>query len=88
MQTYSFEPSFIVDISETFDIKMKAVKAYGTQFYNPKSSEPETFISSPEFISNIEARAKFYGFQIGKKFGEPFFSEEGIELNIVDLIRR
>lgn len=82
MQTYTFEPSFIVDISNFFETKMKAVWAYATQFHNPESKEPETFISSPEFIDYIEARAKFYGFQIGKKFGEPFYCEEKIELNL------
>ncbi len=61
---------------------MKAVWAYSTQFHNPESSEPETFISSPEFIEYVDARAKFYGFQIGKKFGEPFYCEEKIELNL------
>jgi bacillithiol biosynthesis deacetylase BshB1 len=87
MQTYSFEPSFIVDVSNYFDIKMKAVKAFDTQFYNPKSKEPETFISQPEFLSFIEARAKVYGFQIGKKFGEPFYCEEKIELDIANLLK-
>jgi len=82
MQTYTFEPSFIVDISNFFETKMKSVWAYSTQFHNPKSSEPETFISSPEFIDYIDARAKYYGFQIGKKFGEPFYCEEKIELNL------
>lgn len=87
MQTYSFEPTFIVDISNYFDIKMKAVKAFETQFYNPKSREPETFISQPEFLSFIEARAKVYGFQIGKKFGEPFYCEEKIEFDIANLLK-
>ncbi len=82
MQTYTFEPSFVVDISNFFEIKMKAVWAYSTQFHNPESNEPETFISSPEFIDYVDARAKFYGFQIGKKFGEPFYCEEKIELNL------
>ena len=82
MQTYTFEPSFIVDISNFFEMKMKAVWAYSTQFHNPESNEPETFISSPEFIEYVDARAKFYGFQIGKKFGEPFYCEEKIELNL------
>ena len=82
MQTYTFEPSFIVDISNFFETKMKAVWAYSTQFHNPDSNEPETFISSPEFIEYVDARAKFYGFQIGKKFGEPFYCEEKIELNL------
>ena len=82
MQTYTFEPSFIVDISNFFETKMKSVWAYSTQFHNPESNEPETFISSPEFIDYIDARAKYYGFQIGKKFGEPFYCEEKIELNL------
>jgi len=82
MQTYTFDPSFIVDISNFFETKMKAVWAYSTQFHNPESNEPETFISSPEFIEYVDARAKFYGFQIGKKFGEPFYCEEKIELNL------
>ena len=86
MQTYTFEPSFIVDISNFFETKMKSVWAYSTQFHNPESSEPETFISSPEFIDYVEARAKFYGFQIGKKFGEPFYSEEKIELDLNSML--
>ncbi len=82
MQTYTFEPSFIIDISDTFDIKMKAIECYETQFHNPKSTEPETFISRPEFINYIRSRAEFYGFQIGKKYGEPFYCEEKIELDL------
>lgn len=81
MQTYTFEPSFIVDISDTFDDKMNAVKAYSTQFHNPRSTEPETFISKPDFLNYIEARSRFYGFQIGKSFGEPFYCEEKIEMD-------
>jgi bacillithiol biosynthesis deacetylase BshB1 len=82
MQTYTFEPSFIVDISEEFDDKMKAVKCYGSQFYNPKSDEPETFISDKKFMDFLEARAKVYGFQIGSAYGEPFFIEEKIKFNL------
>jgi bacillithiol biosynthesis deacetylase BshB1 len=87
MQTYTFDPSFIIDISGEFETKMKAVKAYSTQFHNPKSTEPETFISRPGFINYIESRAKFYGFQIGKNFGEPFYCEEKIELDLVAMLK-
>jgi N-acetylglucosamine malate deacetylase 1 len=88
MQSYTFDPSFIVDITDTFDLKMKGVKAFSSQFYDPKSKEPETFISSMNFMEFIEARARFYGFQIGKKYGEPFFSEEKIELDISGLLKK
>lgn len=86
MQTYTFEPSFIVDISETFTAKMEAIKAFDTQVFNPKSSEPETLISSENFLKYIESRSSFYGFQIGKKYGEAFFCEEKIEIDINNLI--
>jgi bacillithiol biosynthesis deacetylase BshB1 len=87
MQTYTFEPSFIVDITGYQDLKMKAVKAYATQFFNPKSKEPETFISKPDFINYIESRSQFYGFQIGKSYGEPFYSEEKIEIDLIRMIK-
>ena len=86
MQTYTFEPSFIVDVSSCFEIKMKAVNSYSSQFFNPKSTEPETFISKPGFIQYIESRAQFYGFQIGKQYGEPFFCEEKIEFEPASLL--
>jgi LmbE family N-acetylglucosaminyl deacetylase len=87
MQTYTFDPSFIVDISGYHEIKMETVKSYSTQFYDSKNKEPQTFISRPEFINYIESRALFYGFQIGKQYGEPFYSEEMIELDLVALIK-
>ncbi|MDZ7766569.1 MAG: bacillithiol biosynthesis deacetylase BshB1 [Melioribacteraceae bacterium] len=81
MQYYEFQPSFIFDISETFELKMKAMNAYDTQFFNEKRKleEPETFISQMNFIKFIEARARYFGFKIGKEYGEPFYSEEEIE---------
>jgi bacillithiol biosynthesis deacetylase BshB1 len=88
MQTYTFEPSFIVDVTETFDQKMKSVQCYSSQFHNPKSQEPETFISRPEFINYIKSRAEYYGFSIGKMYGEPFFCEEKIELDLVSDLKK
>jgi len=83
MQTYTFNPSFIVDVSEVFEEKMKAVRVYSSQFYDPKSVEPETFISKPNFIKYIESRAQFFGFKINKDYGEAFFCEEDIEMDLV-----
>ena len=80
-----FDPSFIVDISEHFKSKMKSVKAFKSQFHNPTLKEEDTFISKPEFLDYVEARAKFYGFQIRKKYGEPFYCEEKIKYDFADL---
>ncbi len=80
MQTYEFTPSFVVNISEHFEIKMKSLRAYKSQFINPNEEGKFTFISDPKFVKMLEARARHYGFQIRKEYGEPFFSEEAIEL--------
>lgn len=85
MQTYTFDPTFIVDISDSFEVKMKAIKCYETQFFNPKSIEPETFISQPGFLNFIESRSQFYGFKIGKNYGEPFYCEESVNLSLNSL---
>ncbi len=74
MQWYEFVPSFIVDISETFDTKMKAIRAHASQFYDPKSKDPETILSQPEFLERIRTEAEYYGKKIGVKYGEPFYS--------------
>ena len=81
MHMYEFNPTFISDISSTFKAKMDAVAAYSSQFYDPSSEEPETFISQPNFLKFLEARAKTYGFKIGKDYGEPFYCEEEIEFD-------
>ena len=88
MQTYTFEPSFIIDVSDTYETKMEAVRAYKSQFFNPESREPETFISKPNFVNYIESRAKFYGFQIRKNYGEPFYCEEDIELDLISQLKK
>jgi bacillithiol biosynthesis deacetylase BshB1 len=87
MQSYTFDPSFIIDIDDYFENKMKAIKAFKTQFHDPTSSEPETFISRPEFLNFIESRALFYGFKIGKKYGEAFYCEEEIELDLINFLK-
>jgi bacillithiol biosynthesis deacetylase BshB1 len=86
MQTYLFEPTFIVDVSEHFDTKMKSVNEFKSQFHNPNLRKDDTFISKPEFLDYVKARGEFYGFQIRKKYGEPFFCEEKIEYDFADLL--
>lgn len=81
MQTYPFEPTFIYDISPFFEQKMKAVLAYSSQFYNPNNTESETFISTPEFLNYLKSRSEYFGFFIGKQYGEPFYCEEKIEFD-------
>jgi len=86
MQTYLFHPTFIVDISEYFEQKMKSVNEFKSQFHNPSFKKEDTFISKPEFLDYVKARAEFYGFQLRKKYGEPFYCEENIEYDFQDLL--
>lgn len=74
MQTYEFEPSFIVDISDVYEDRVKVVLSYKSQFFDPSSDERETFLSSPEFLEMLRARFEYFGDRIGVKYGEPFFS--------------
>jgi N-acetylglucosamine malate deacetylase 1 len=83
---YDIPISFIVDISETFEKKMKAVRCYESQFYSSKKGdEPQTYISSKLFIHDIEAKARFFGFRIGVEYGEPYFCYEDLKINSKNL---
>ncbi len=69
------EPSFIVDISDAFEIKMEAIKCFKSQFHDPDSNEPPTYLATDRFLKTIEARDAMIGKRIGKKYGEGFISE-------------
>jgi len=72
VQSQFINPDFIVDISSEWETKMKAIKAFGSQFFNPDNKEPETYISKPGFLKMLEARAVEYGHAINAAYGEGF----------------
>lgn len=72
IQSDYIQPDFVVDISDTIEAKMDAIRAFKSQFYDPSSEEPETFISNPDFLRMVEARALELGYSIGVKYGEGF----------------
>lgn len=72
IQSQFIKPDFIVDISDYWPVKLEAIKAFRTQFFDPGSSEPETYISKPGFLKMIEARAVEFGHAIGTEYGEGF----------------
>ena len=69
-------PDIIVDISDQMELKLNSVKAYKTQFYNPESKEPETIISSEDFLESVKYRAKDLGRQSNCKYAEGFISHQ------------
>ncbi len=78
------EPDFIVDVSESFETKLNAIKCFKTQFFNDQSGEPETYISTPGFLEKIINRASQLGHRIGAKYGEGFRCESNIGVTDLD----
>jgi len=69
------EPAFIVDISSTFDKKMDAIRCYKSQFHDPNSGEPVTYIATEHFLNSILYKDAVMGKRIGVKYGEGFTAE-------------
>lgn len=82
IQDNYIKPDILVDVTDYWDKKLESIHAFGSQFYNPEwENEPQTYISSPEFIQVIEARAREYGKSIGVKFAEGFISRKMLGVN-------
>ena len=81
MGHFTFQPSFIIDVSDYFDKKTEAIKCHQSQLYNPDSKGLETNISQPDLLLRIEARARHYGSLIQKTFGEPFYVRRPVPVN-------
>jgi N-acetylglucosamine malate deacetylase 1 len=87
IQSQYIQPDFVLDVSDFWETKMKSIRAYKTQFHNPNSNEPETFISSPAFIKFLESRAQELGHAIGATYGEGFTVRRVIGVNDIFSIR-
>ncbi len=85
VQDRYLQPDFIIDISDFFEKKMEAVRAYSSQFYTGEEQKPDevTPISTPEFMKGLEARALEYGRLIGVKYGEGFNAERPVGVSDV-----
>jgi bacillithiol biosynthesis deacetylase BshB1 len=86
LQDRFYEPDVIVDITEVWEQRLQSIKAYKTQFHNPGSNEDETYISSPEFLESIIARARLLGKRIGVRFAEGFISKKSIGISNLDAL--
>lgn len=75
IQDRYLRPDFVVDITPHFSRKMEAIRAFKSQFYSPESTEPNTPISSREFMEFLEGRARELGRNIGVEFGEGFIGQ-------------
>ena len=88
LQDWYHEPDLIIDISDAFEQRMEAIKAYSTQFFTSSEGEdgPQTYISTPDFLDSVIARARMLGKRIGVKYGEGFISEKKIGIRSLDAL--
>lgn len=87
IQWKSITPDFVVDISGFNDRRIEAILAYGSQFYNPNTSEPETPIATKNFLESLNYRAQDLGRLIGSDYAEGFTAERHVAVNsLEDLI--
>ncbi len=84
LQDRFLQPDFVVDISEHMEQKIESILTYNTQFFNPDLNEPQTYISSPEFLESVKARAMMLGKRIGVKYAEGYISEKMIGVKSLD----
>lgn len=81
IQWNNLEPDFAVDITGFMDVKMESILAYSSQFYNPNTNEPESPISSKNFLDSVKYRAQDLGRIIGTDFAEGFTVERYLAVN-------
>ncbi len=88
LQDWFHEPDFVIDISDVFEQRMKSITAYVSQFNSGTSSNegPQTYISTPDFLESIVARARMLGKRVGVKYGEGFLTEKKIGIKSLDAL--
>lgn len=84
IQDRMLEPSFLVDISDCFEQKMEAIQCYKSQFHNPSSNEPVTYIATQDFLEQIKYRDALLGKRIGTKYAEGFICENIVGISDLD----
>ncbi|HYE95622.1 MAG TPA: bacillithiol biosynthesis deacetylase BshB1 [Rubricoccaceae bacterium] len=87
MHAIPFEPTFVVDVTDVWETRMAALRAFRSQF-DPdyETDAPGTFISDPAFFAWVEARARHYGYRIGATYGEPLLYHHG-PVGVTDLMQ-
>ncbi|MEP6597335.1 MAG: bacillithiol biosynthesis deacetylase BshB1 [Ginsengibacter sp.] len=84
IQDRYLKPDFLFDISDHYEKKIKAILCYTTQFNTIDNSEPQTYISNPDFLDVIKARALMFGKRIGVKYAEGYLTTKMIGVKTFD----
>lgn len=84
IQWKNLNPDFVVDVSGFIEKKTAAILAYSSQFFDPNSDEPETPISSKNFVDSVNYRARDLGRMIGVEHAEGFNVERFVAVDTLD----
>jgi N-acetylglucosamine malate deacetylase 1 len=85
IQDRYLQPDFVVDISHVMEKKLASIKAFKTQFHNPKEDrDNQTYISTPQFFEGLRHRSAMFGKMIGVEYAEGFISKKMIGLSSLD----
>ncbi len=76
IQDRYLQPDFVYDITAVMERKIQSIKAFKTQFDTRPDHEPQTYISTPEFLQHIIDRAKMLGRMVGVPYAEGFITEK------------
>lgn len=84
IQDRYLKPDFVFDISDCQEKKIEAILCYTTQFNTTDSSEPQTYISTPDFLATVIGRAQLLGKRIGVKYAEGYITPKMVGINNFD----
>ena len=76
IQDRYIQPNILIDITPYWEQKLASIRAFRSQFFDPKSTEPDTYISSPDFLNALEARCREFGKAIQATYAEGFTSKK------------
>lgn len=68
------KPSFVLDVSAQLERKMEAIACYRSQFIEGRPTTP------PTLLDDLRDRARYWGWAIGTRYGEPFVCREEVGL--------
>jgi LmbE family N-acetylglucosaminyl deacetylase len=80
-------PDVVVDVSDVYDVKRRAIEAHATQFGGADGAQP-TPLNAPGFLELIEARDRTHGHYIGVRYGEALQSSEPLPMPDLGLLLR
>jgi bacillithiol biosynthesis deacetylase BshB1 len=86
IQWKNLVPDFAIDVSGYMEKKLEAIRAYDSQFYDPGSKEPDTPISSQNFLDSVTYRARDLGRLIGVAYAEGFTVERTVAVRSLDAL--